>query len=172
MLNALIIVGVVLLLCAALYAAAILLKPQPGKPRASAADEPPPYQARRLLTRAEADFYKVLRLAVGPATPIFAQVPLGALLSVRKGTQEPQKWRNKVDRKTIDFVVCHTESLDVLFLIELDDRSHESDRRRHRDDFVERVLSAAGLRLVRVPVQRSGWAIEDLRTLLLRARGG
>ena len=52
---------------------------------------------------------------------------------------------NKIDRKSIDFVLCDPNTYKVQLAIELDDRSH--DHRQDRDDFVvagER--SAVGLR--------------------------
>jgi hypothetical protein len=38
--------------------------------------------------------------------------------------------------------------------IELDDSSHNRNNRQERDDFVDRVFQAAGLPLLRLPVQR------------------
>jgi len=49
--------------------------------------------------------------------------------------------------------------------IELDDKSHQKDSVRERDDFVENVYRAANLPLVRIPVKHS-YSTSELESLL------
>ncbi|QKK06962.1 MAG: DUF2726 domain-containing protein [Planctomycetota bacterium] len=129
---------------------------EPGGDVAGGAEGPLPYEAKRgLLTDAELRFFATLEPAVaavfGPEARIAFQVPVGAVVQPRRGLErgERQKWRNKVDRKTFDFVIIDARTR-VLACVELDDSSHGQQRRRERDAFLERVCAAAGVRLVRV----------------------
>lgn len=120
------------------------------------AEGPLPYEAKgALLTDAELRFFATLEPAVaavfGPEARIAFQVPVGSVVRPRRGLErgEGQKWRNKVDRKTFDFVITDARTR-VLACVELDDSSHAQQRRRERDGFLERVCADAGVRLVRV----------------------
>ncbi len=130
-------------------------------------EEPLPYIPAMLMTRAEIDFFKTIRRAVGDSAIVFVQVPLGSILSISPGASDWQKWRNKVDRKIVDFVLCHPVTLATMVVIELDDRSHLRESRKQRDEFVERALATARVRLVRIPSSWSGWSVEKLRSHLI-----
>lgn len=112
-----------------------------------------PYARRRkLVTRSELAFYRVLRQAVNNEWEIFAMVRIADLLVVPSGTKNHRTWLNKVLSKHIDFVLCDKDTLEVLAGIELDDRSHSAPARMRRDQFVNGAFSDAGLPLIRFPV--------------------
>jgi hypothetical protein len=138
-------------------------------PRSS--EGPLPYEAKgALLTDAELRFLAVLEPAVaavfGNEARISFQVPVGAVVQVRPGLSagERQGWRNKVDRKTFDFVVTDARTR-VLACVELDDSSHGRADRQERDGFLERVCGDAGVRLVRV-VGRQNYDLESVAGVL------
>jgi hypothetical protein len=111
-----------------------------------------PYTRRRkLVSRSELAFYRVLRQAVNNEWEIFAMVRIADLLSVPKGTPNHRSWLNKVLSKHIDFVLCDRETLEVMAGIELDDRSHSLPARVRRDQFVNAAFADAGLPLLRFP---------------------
>ena len=115
-------------------------------------DEPLPYITRdALLTAAERSFFAALQTACNGRSLIFVQVPLSKLIYPRAGIPRWQAFQNKIDRKSVDFVLADPTSLKVQLVIELDDRSHELKNRQDRDEFVNRALAAAGLKLLRVP---------------------
>ena len=68
-------------------------------------------------------------------------------------------------RKHFDFLLCDKEKLSVICAIELDDRSHRSESRHERDEFLQGVCEAADVPLVRVPV-KSGYVIEEVKQLI------
>jgi len=111
-----------------------------------------PYALRRsLLTNAERSFFGVLEEVAGQGHyKVFTQIPLGSLVYVEKGTGSYQSYWNKVDRKTLDFVLASKDTLAPVLAIELDDSSHEREDRRERDAFVDEVLAKAGLPLMHV----------------------
>ena len=108
-----------------------------------------------LFSKAEHSFFSVLRGAIGDNLLIFAKVRLLDLVWLPTGTQDRQSWRNRVQSKHVDFVLCSRDTVAPVLVIELDDASHERNDRQSRDDFVNRVLRDAGLPILRVPVRQS-----------------
>jgi len=124
-----------------------------------------PYRTRdHFLSRAELSFYGVLRLVVAERMVICPKVSLGDIFFVatKEGTQA---YRNKIDRKHVDFLLCDPQTLSPIMGIELDDASHQREARQERDAFVEAVFEAAGLPIIRMPAQ-SSYTKEEVSSLL------
>lgn len=114
-----------------------------------------PYtQKDYLLTKAEAEFFKVLEKATENKYYIFPQINLSNLLYVKTKQKEYYKYRNKIDRKSVDFVLAEKENLKPLLAIELDDSSHSYGKRKERDTFVEKAFKDAKLTLIRINYKR------------------
>lgn len=77
---------------------------------------------------------------------------------------------NKIQRKHVDFVLCDKRNLEAACAVELDDRSHQQQDRRERDQFVDGVFAAAGIPMLRVPCRRT-CAAADLRRLVADKAG-
>ena len=108
------------------------------------------------LSPAELNFYRVLVQSVSTQGTVLTKVSLGDLFFVNsRDASEQRSYQNRIDRKHVDFVICNPTTLTPCVGIELDDRSHSRPDRQTRDEFVEGVFDAAGLPLVRFPVQRS-----------------
>ncbi len=112
----------------------------------------PYHLSGRFLSPAETEFHRVLRQMMGDKMLVFAKISLKEFIAVDSSNYT---YHNKIDRKHVDFLVCDTVSLHPVFAIELDDSSHTRPDRAQRDVFVEQVLNAANLPLVRVPVRQS-----------------
>jgi hypothetical protein len=106
---------------------------------------PWPFYPKRPLSQAEQELYHRLVAAL-PEHIVLAQVPLSRVIGVKKGFSA-RGWLNRINRMSFDFVVCLKDST-VMAAIELDDRSHESDR-VEADVKKSRAASSAGIRLVR-----------------------
>lgn len=106
------------------------------------------------LTAAELSFYRVLESVLGDEFTICSKVNLADLFFVKR-PNENIAYRNKIDRKHVDFVLCDSKTMKPLCGIELDDSSHLRQDRIERDDFVNRVFQTAGLPLVRIHAARS-----------------
>ena len=115
------------------------------------------------FSAAERSFYEVLRRLVSEHT-VFAKVKLSELVYVTKKGSEWRSHQNRIDRKHLDFVVCDAD-LSPLLAIELDDSSHNEQGRRERDAFVDQVLTAAGIPIVRIAARR-GYQLDELRQIL------
>lgn len=130
-----------------------LLGIRPGAGRGDG--ESLPYRLRDdFLSPAEYSFYRVLLQAAGTRAVICPKVRLSDLIFVAGGEGQ-QKYRNQIDRKHLDFVLCDPERMRPWCGVELDDRSHDRRDRRERDELVDRAMAAAGLPLVRVKAQRA-----------------
>ena len=103
------------------------------------------------LTRAEHECYELLLQAVENKYRVFAQVHLDSFLTYRiKG----QSWKGAfqhINQKSVDYLLCDKENLVPIVAIELDDSSHELERRKLRDVTVERILEQAAVPLLRIP---------------------
>lgn len=84
-----------------------------------------------------------------PAYRIHAQVAMGAILKApsHPGRRPMHSDRNAFAQKIIDFVIEDPSSCRIVALIEVDDRSHTSDKDRARDA----MTSGAGYRTLRIP---------------------
>jgi len=124
--------------------------------------------SKKFITETETKFFRVLDEAVGDSGHILCQVALNQLLYV-PGTEKSNPgrnvWRNKLDRRSVDFVVCDPVTLRPLVALELDDRSHEQPKRQKRDREVETSFEKAGFKLVRVPVAPE-YNVDQLRESL------
>jgi hypothetical protein len=120
------------------------------------------------VSRAEADFFRVLNRVVGDRGHVLAQVSLRQLVwfpGNNKSNAGRATWQNKVAARSIDFVVCDPATLRPLVAIELDEPSHSSPGRQTRDEEVEAILEAAGLPLLKVLTSR-GYETRELYEVL------
>jgi len=126
-----------------------------------------PYHLRQdFLTAAEQNFFRILHQAAGDWALIAPKVSLRDLFYTRTGDHSQNRvYLNKIDRKHLDFLLYHPQTLKPLMGIELDDSSHRRQDRQQRDRFVDGVFDAAGLPLVHVPVRYS-YPVEQLRAHL------
>jgi hypothetical protein len=126
-----------------------------------------PYHLRKnFLSPAELNFYQVLQTAVSDWAILLIKVNLGDLFCVSTGDYgQNMAYRNRINRKHVDFLLCDPATLRPLLAIELDDSSHNRPDRKQRDQFVDAVFAAARLPLVHVPVSHS-YPTKKLRTFL------
>ena len=105
-----------------------------------------PFYAKRPLSQPEQVLYHRLVAAL-PERIVLAQVQVSRVLGVKKGFNF-HEWNNRINRMSYDFVVCAKDS-SVLAVVELDDKSHDSESRRKADAKKDRASSAAGIRVIR-----------------------
>jgi len=106
-----------------------------------------PFQKRKLITATETVLFERLRQAL-PDHYIFTQVQLSQLVAIKKG-HSFKMWFSRISQMSVDFVIAD-EFLNTVAAVELDDKSHYSDEDRHKADAKkDKVLTAAGIRVVR-----------------------
>jgi len=142
-----------LILLAVLIVAAAILRRFAGEPRA---DGRHAYEAVALLTPAERSFFGVLQQAVASDYQIFAKVRLADIVRpVRSSSRS--RWQsafNRITGKHVDFVLCDSERLSVVGVIELDDSTHARFERGVRDSLVDSALADAGIPVLRISARQ------------------
>ena len=61
---------------------------------------------------------------------------------------------NRIAQRHLDFLLCKPNSMEPILGIELDDASHNSSKRKKREEFVNEAFEAAKLPLLRITAQR------------------
>ena len=126
-----------------------------------------PYVPRVLMTATERELYARLRQAL-PEYLIFSQVQLSRIIDVAPEA-EHQSWLNRINRMSVDFVVCAPDGAKILAAIELDDSSHEKADRIQADAKKDKALRSAGVPIIRWPVKGMPH-VQQLRADFLKRR--
>ena len=104
------------------------------------------------ITENELRLYKVLKkVAYELKLDIFTQVALNRILEINNRRKQ-QQLRNRIDRKSIDFVLYDEGTKKIICCIELDDPTHEREDRIERDLFLDKIFKDT-IKLVRIKVQ-------------------
>lgn len=104
------------------------------------------------ITENELKLYKVLKkVAYELKLDIFTQVALNRILEINNRRKQ-QQLRNRIDRKSIDFVLYDEKTKRIVCCIELDDTTHEREDRIERDLFLDKIFKDA-IKLIRIKVQ-------------------
>jgi hypothetical protein len=132
--------------------------------------QPTEYPYRKidvLFTPAERSFLGVLNQAVGENAQIFGKVRVADVIAPKKGMPRSdwQKAFNKISGKHFDFLLCDKDNLSVLCAIELNDRSHNSKKRKDRDTFLEGTCESANVPLVQLAA-RATYNIKEVQNSL------
>ena len=105
-----------------------------------------PVTACRVLSAPEQVLYRRL-LSACPGLVVLSQVALSQLIDVQR-VKGRQAVFNRISRLVADFVLCTPDFVTVA-VIELDDRSHENEKRADADRRKTTALAAAGIPLHR-----------------------
>lgn len=123
------------------------------------------FSKRYIMTKPEAYFFRRLERIAGAKYYVFPQISIASLLDHKEVGQDWRAALSKIQRKSVDFVLVHKETLVTVYAIELDDRSHDNPNRIRRDDFVNQIFREAGLRLVRFRDTRNMSELDIVRKL-------
>ena len=139
---------------------------KPPSSAAGAGETALPYRMRDdFLSAAELSFFQVLRGTVGDQATVLAKVRISDILFVTD-RRNNQGAANKIDRKHVDFLLSHPQTVVPLVAVELDDSSHQRKDRIERDEFVDAAFAAADVPLVRFPARRSYQSQAILATIM------
>jgi len=79
------------------------------------------------------------------------------VLTPEKGLSR-KNWQvafNKISAKHFDYVLCTKDTVKVVAVIELDDKSHAESRTKQRDALIEAACKTAEVPLIRFKAQRN-----------------
>lgn len=105
-----------------------------------------PFYPKKVLSNPEQVLYHRLVRAL-PEYLVLAQVQLSRVLGVKRGYSFAE-WNNRINRLSLDFLVCRKDS-SVVAAIELDDSSHNRSDRQEADARKALALESAGIKLIR-----------------------
>jgi len=106
------------------------------------------YEKKPYLFDAVSEFnlYKILLELFGDKYFIFPQINYSHLIQPKKTTwAEERKHRSRIDRKSVDFVLCDKEKIIPRLVIELDGGAHYYKRKQTRDKFINELAEIVDL---------------------------
>lgn len=108
-----------------------------------------------LMTKAERNFHFYLRQAVEGRAQIFSMVRVADIVDIKESIKGKKRLERlgKIAQKHFDFVLVDNETK-ILCAIELNDSSHDQKERIKRDEFLDNVMKAAGIPLIKVKATR------------------
>lgn len=130
-----------------------------------------PYKkSSTLFSPAERSFLGVLDMALGQDYRVFGKVRVADVIEV-SGTVGRSAWQtafNRISSKHFDYVLCDKNSLSVICVIELNDKSHSGQKRQKRDEFLDGVCKAANLPLVTIPA-KTAYPVQEILDIVKSA---
>lgn len=107
------------------------------------------YNKKPILTYREKIFYRHLQQKVRSEFIIVPQAVISSFISCKY-----KKYRTKIDKKTVDFLIVNYE-FEPVVAIELDDKSHLRPDRIERDRFVNQLMYDTNIKIARIEVGKS-----------------
>ena len=102
-----------------------------------------------ILTSAETNFFKRLARVSEGRYIVFPQIHLSALMKNETKDNYRKVAFQRINRTSVDYVLVDKDTLKPVYAVELDDWSHDSEKRRARDTGVEEMFRQIELPLVR-----------------------
>lgn len=109
----------------------------------------PYYGKKYILTRAETEFYEVLKGVIGEKNIVFCKVRMEDIVGA-KDNQYKEVNRNRIKSRHADFVIFNKETLTIRLVVELDDASHNDIEVKKKDKFKDEVYGNAGIKIARI----------------------
>jgi very-short-patch-repair endonuclease len=102
-----------------------------------------------ILTKAETEFYEVLKGVIGEKNIIFCKVRMEDLVGA-KNNRYKEANRNRIKSRHADFAIFNKETMTIRLVIELDGSSHNNAKSLEIDKFKNEVYGSAGIKIARV----------------------
>ncbi|MFA5170444.1 MAG: DUF2726 domain-containing protein [Sulfuriferula sp.] len=137
--------GILVLLVIIVVLVVVVFAAKKAKSNQGEPGEWPFYQCKPLSAPEQVLYFRLVKAL--PEHIILGQVQLSRILKVKKGNNT-QAWLNRINRMSADFVVCNKNS-SIVAVIELDDASHNTEKRQQADAKKDKALTAAGIKIHR-----------------------
>lgn len=129
------------------------------------------YQSKWLFSMNEKNAFKKLKpITDGLGLHLFTKVRLLDLLEPQKGNPKYKTFFYKVQAKHVDFVVC-TPNLVAKCIIELDDSTHDTEKRKERDSFVDEIVKSVGYQIIHIRGVNEAEIETQLKTIFAEKAG-
>lgn len=118
------------------------------------------YKKADFLSSAELKFFRALDNTLGNKYKIFIKPKVSDLITANASDRtERSSLFGKIKYYHVDFILCDT-NINPLCIIELDDRSHNSNKVIKRDNFLNNAFASAGIPIAHFPVRSNYSNIE------------
>ncbi|MFY4728916.1 DUF2726 domain-containing protein [Nitrospira sp. BLG_2] len=117
-----------------------------------------------LLEKDEIALFSLLQMAVQERYLVFSQVPLWSFVEIEAEAKVRAEILRRIALKRVDFVLVHPGSCRVEQVVQIE---HESSQphQAERQYIIESVLVAAGIKLTKLPLNKS-YSLPDLTARL------
>ncbi|MFC0267951.1 DUF2726 domain-containing protein [Kushneria aurantia] len=118
------------------------------------------YTARsHLMSPTEREVYNALERDYGQSFKIFCQVRVVDIIQPNTKkyhvkTREYQSLFRQLSQWHFDYVICDINNFEILYVLELDDASHEKEERQKRDRILNRACEVSGVKLRRFKLKK------------------
>jgi hypothetical protein len=121
-----------------------------------------------LFSPAERSFLGILNQVVADNAYVFGKVRVADVIAPEKNASRKKRQIlfNKISSKHFDYILCDKNDLSILCAIELNDKSHNSKKRKDRDKFLTAACESANFPLIQVPAQ-AAYNIDEIRESLI-----
>lgn len=112
-----------------------------------------PYQKKKYLfdTNSEFALFNTLLELYGEKYHVFPQMNYSHLIEPKPmDRSNDQRYRNRIDRKSADFVLADKATAVPVLVIELDGSAHTLASKQKRDEFINDITNVVGLPLLHI----------------------
>ena len=106
-------------------------------------------RTEQLMTPSENEFFRTLNEVAGDRYYIFPQIHLSSLFTNKTYGRYYKLGFQRINRMSVDYVLCDKTTLKPIYAIELDDPSHNKPARQSRDAAVEQIFEDMDMPLIR-----------------------
>lgn len=114
------------------------------------------YNAKRyMISLNELNFFKELKKLLDIMDlNLLTQVSLYSLIETKNKKYNYEEF-NKIKSKSIDFVIADKKSCRARVCIELDDTTHNLNKRKKRDKFIDELFESVNIKLLHIKVKEN-----------------
>lgn len=127
-------------------------------------DDEIPVKRKKLLSNAELNFYRVLRSVLPEERAISCKCRLEDIMYI-ENCPKRESYRGKIKNRHVDFIIYNPINGYTDYAIELDDKSHETEKQAKSDHFKNQIFQKIGMPLIRIKAKRS-YQPEELKKFI------
>ena len=155
---------IVILIIVFVIIAGIILGILKAKEGTGTQQEEIPVKRKRLLSEAELSFYHVLKSIIPAEREINCKCRMEDIMYV-ENCPKRESYRGKIKSRHIDFVIYNPQNGYTDFAIELDDKSHETERQKEIDQFKDQIFEKINMPLIRIKAKRN-YEIKEIKEII------
>ncbi len=124
----------------------------------------PFHKKPQLFTQVERSYLQLLERAVGDKYKILNRVKLADILDLRDSVDQKTKRAAllKLNAKYLDYVLCDSEDMSVVAVIDLVNNTNKEGHKAVPDWFVSGALEASGIPYIRMKI-KAGYTVADIQ---------